>query len=58
MKNEAYKRLKDKLKIEYDNFLKTEQRQDWKDFWYIETGTDESGSFEDYLYDFHPEMLK
>lgn len=46
------------LKIKYNNFLKTKCVQEWKMFWNKQTGSDKSGDFGDYLYDFYPEMLQ
>ena len=61
MKSESYKKREEELKIEYDNFLKTKEGQEWKNEW-IKRYTDpddirDAGDFGDYLYDFHTEML-
>lgn len=45
------------IRKEYDEFIKTEKGQEWKKRWQTELGTDTSGDFGDYLYDFYPEML-
>ena len=45
------------LKIEYENFIKTEAGKQWKKSWQKEFGSDDCGDFSDYLYDFHTEML-
>ena len=61
MRSESYKKREEELKIEYDNFLKTKEGQEWKNEWIKRyTDTDDIrdvGDFGDYLYDFHTEML-
>ena len=61
MKSENYKKREEELKIEYENFLKTKEGQEWKEWWtkrYSNSeNTKETGDFGDYLYDFYPEML-
>lgn len=61
MKSESYKEREEKLKVEYENFLKTKEGQEWKDEWNKRyKNTDDirdAGDFGDYLYDFHTEML-
>lgn len=51
----------EELKVEYENFLKTKEGQEWKECW-IKRYSDfenikDRGGFGDYLYDFYPEML-
>lgn len=58
MKTMTYEEKMKYLKIKYNNFLKTKCGQEWKMFWNKQTGSDKSGDFGDYLYDFHPEMLQ
>lgn len=57
MKSESYKKREAELKIEYENFLNTEEGQEWKKSWQRENGSEREGDFGDYLYDFHTEML-
>ena len=57
MKSESYKNREEELKVEYENFLKTKEGQEWKEHWKSEIGSDSCGDFGDYLYDFYPEML-
>ena len=62
MRSESYKKREEELKIEYDNFLKTKEGQEWKNEW-IKRYTDpddirDASDFGDYLYDFYPEMLQ
>ena len=57
MKSESYKNREEELKVEYENFLKTKEGQEWKEHWKNEIGSDSCGDFGDYLYDFYPEML-
>lgn len=45
------------LKPEYEEFVKTERGKSWKHFWQRQTGSERSGNFGDYLYDFYPELL-
>lgn len=45
------------LKIEYENFIKTEVGKQWRECLQKELGSDDCGDFGDYLYDFHTEML-
>ena len=33
MKSESYKKREEELKIEYKNFLKTKEGQEWKEWW-------------------------
>lgn len=58
MKTIAYEERMEDLKTEYNNFLETKRGQEWVMFWKRETGSERSGDFGDYLYDFHPEMLQ
>ena len=51
------KEVEVELKIEYEEFIKTERGQEWKKFWQRENGSERAGDFGDYLYDFYPEML-
>lgn len=46
------------LMHEYKQFCKTKRGKEWKRFWQNETGSERSGDFHDYLYDFHPEILQ
>lgn len=57
MKSESYMKREAELMKEYEEFLKTEEGQKWKEEWQHTTCDDESGDFGDYLYDFHTEML-
>ena len=57
MKSESYKNREEELKVEYENFLKTKEGQEWKKHWKNEIDSDSCGDFGDYLYDFYPEML-
>lgn len=61
MKSESYKKREAKLKVEYENFLKTKEGEEWKEYWvkrYSDSeNTKDRGGFGDYLYDFYPEML-
>ena len=57
MKSESYKNREEELKVEYENFLKTKEGQEWKEHWKSEIGSDSCGDFGDYLYDFYTEML-
>ena len=57
MKSESYKKREEELKVEYENFLKTKEGQEWKEHWKNEIGYDSCGDFGDCLYDFYPEML-
>lgn len=41
----------------YEQFIQTERGKEWKHFWQSQTGSERSGDFGDYLYDFYPEML-
>ena len=45
-------------KDKYNNFLETKRGQEWVVFWKRETGSEISGDFGDYIYDFYPEMLQ
>lgn len=45
------------LKI-WENGVETERGKEWKHFWQSQTGSERSGDFGDYLYDFYPEMLQ
>lgn len=61
MKSESYIKREEELKVEYENFLKTKEGQEWKEDW-IERYSNpedikEAGDFGDYLYDFYTEML-
>lgn len=47
----------EKLKQEYEAFLKTPKGQEWKQEWIARTGSGEDGDFGDYIYDFYPELL-
>ena len=47
----------EKLKEKYLNFIDTEDGKNWKDKWIKSMGSDMSGDFGDYLYDFYPELL-
>lgn len=47
----------EKLKQEYEAFLKTPKGQKWKQKWITQTGSEEDGDFGDYVYDFYPELL-
>lgn len=60
-KKQSYKEREEELKIEYENFIKTKEGQEWKEHW-IKRYKDpddirDAGDFGDYLYDFHTEML-
>lgn len=60
MKSENYKKREEELKVEYENFLKTKEGQEWKACWikrYSDYENINRGGFGDYLYDFYPEML-
>ena len=61
MKSESYIKREEELKVEYENFLKTEEGQEWKEDWIRRYSNPEdikeAGDFGDYLYDFHTEML-
>ena len=61
MKSENYKNREEKLKVEYENFLKTKEGQEWKEDWIKRYSNPEdikeAGDFGDYLYDFYTEML-
>lgn len=60
MKSESYKKIEEELKVEYENFLKTKEGQEWKEKWnksYDFYGMNDAGDFGDFLYDFYPEML-
>lgn len=61
MKSESYKKREEELKVEYENFLKTKEGQEWKDDWnkrYKDhDDIRDADDFGDYLYDFHTEML-
>ena len=58
METMTYKERIEDLKKEYNDFIKTKRGQEWVMFWKRETGSDRSGDFGDYLYDFYPEMLQ
>ena len=45
------------LRPKYEQFVQTERGKEWKHFWQSQTGSERSGDFGDYLYDFYPEML-
>ena len=47
----------EKLKQQYEAFLKTPKGQKWKQKWITQTGSEEDGAFGDYIYDFYPELL-
>ena len=67
MKSESYKKREEELKVEYENFLKTKEGQEWKECWVKRYSDYENikdyknikdrGCFGDYLYDFYPKML-
>ena len=61
MKSESYIKREEELKVEYENFLKTKEGQEWKEDWIKRYSNPEdikeAGDFGDYLYDFYPEML-
>ena len=61
MRSENYRKREAELKIEYENFLKTKEGQEWKDDWnkrYKDPDDiRDAGDFGDYLYDLHTEML-
>lgn len=46
------------LRPKYEQFIQTERGKEWKHFWQSQTGSERSGDFGDYLYDFYPEMLQ
>ena len=46
------------LRPEYEQFIQTERGKKWKYFWKSQTGSERSGDFGDYLYDFYPETLQ
>ena len=46
------------LRPKYKQFIQTERGKEWKHFWQSQTGSERSGDFGDYLYDFYPEMLQ
>lgn len=46
------------LRHEYEQFIQTNKGKEWKHFWQCQTGSERSGDFGDYLYDFYPEMLQ
>ena len=49
------------LKQEYEDFIKTDAGKQWKKKWVERFDYDdvnEAGNFEDYLYDYYPEMLQ
>ena len=46
------------LRPKYEQFIQTERGKEWKYFWQSQTGSERSGDFGDYLYDFYPEMLQ
>lgn len=46
------------LRLKYEQFIQTERGKEWKHFWQSQTGSERSGDFGDYLYDFYPEMLQ
>lgn len=61
MRSERYKKREEELKVEYENFLKTKEGQEWKENW-IKRYSDpadikDAGDFGDYLYNFYPEIL-
>lgn len=61
MRSESYKKREAELKIEYENFLKTKEGQEWKEHWIKKYSNPndirDAGDFGDYLYNFHTEML-
>lgn len=61
MKSESYIKREEELKVEYENFLKTKEGQEWKEDWIKRYSNPEdikeAGDFGDYLYDFYTEML-
>lgn len=61
MKSESYKEREEELKVEYENFLKTKEGQEWKNGWNKRyknlNDIRDAGDFGDYLYDFHVAML-
>ena len=46
------------LRLKYEQFIQTERGKEWKHFWQSQTGSERSGDFGDYLYDFYPEMIQ
>ena len=46
------------LKPKYEQFIQTKEGKEWKHFLQNEMGSERSGDFGDYLYDFYPEMLQ
>ena len=46
------------LRLKYEQFIQTERGKEWKHFWQSQTGSERSGDFGDYLYDFYPELLQ
>ena len=40
------------LRPKYEQFIQTERGKEWKHFWQSQTGSERSGDFGDYLYDF------
>ena len=40
------------LRLKYEQFIQTERGKEWKHFWQSQTGSERSGDFGDYLYDF------
>ena len=55
--NRTYKD-REALRPEYEQFIQTERGKEWKHFWQSQTGSERSGDFANYLYDFYPEMLQ
>lgn len=45
------------LKEKYEKFIQTKEGKEWVSHWQKITGSDISGDFGDYLYDFYPEMI-
>lgn len=49
---------KDELKKEYQEFIKTNEGNEWINKWKNYMCSDMVADFGDYLYDFYPEMLQ
>lgn len=61
-KKQSYKESEEELKVEYENFLKIKEGQEWKEHWIKKYSNPndikDAGDFGDYLYDFYTEMLQ
>ncbi len=49
---------RESLRPKYERFIQTKAGKEWKHFCQSQTGSERSGDFGDYLYDFYPEMLQ